>query len=763
MGKGSGTLRVETQWDIHLNDNHLNSVCLAGNIYNAGTTKVQQMGNKSSSSQISPYLVGSPPPLPTGNLRNPSRHTNAQFCTAFVPQPYGAAAFHQSINSLYHYNGTDSGQMTTSTESERWRPNNWKVANSRLSLNEPFLLDGPPPPMPHGMPSTLLPTFVAVPPPTLKQYRKWQKQQKKLLKKMGSIPPNFIPPQVPAPPLLPYSRAFSVDDLTSQALDGYADVPVMQKRSWKECRKIRKIPHGDTIPDIPHGPPKPSFSSGCSNGYVVSDSRLIHSAPSTNTSDQSHLTSPTDRSSSVQHGTPSPVQLKNLPHRVQDLQRARLPRNDASVASPTRLQQWNLSHRGESSSTIQNGTVDIVDGEETSNGLKEGEADRSSSDLNNGSRKPSVINEYNSTNTTAVHNYGEKYYRHQNASSVPNDNTEDKDGGIVERIIPIKISPDAKKTTNNNVYLFSKNIADSIDDDKQCRSLTHEATSQSNTPQQTHMGSFSLKRNADYGSTISSLTQSSNMKTEVSDIDFSWVSDVENRLDREIAYVKEDFEQQTPVRYFGVDVEKSKNDKSETTGNTSSLHAALSNNTTTAKSLEVFGECESRKELKQIHSDVRSKAAMFDMGAFRNEKKADEQQVASRYRSQSNSRGTNDVFIPQSNFRYYDPISVNISQNSRRYFGTYSNGANVASGSKFDQSPSRCSAGSSMELNSKCCELRRKHDFCREQHNDNSLKEREHYLDQRAKFLRPHNETECYIRNVVGHDDEKSWRASVAY
>lgn len=46
-------------------------------------------------------------------------------------------------------------------------------------------------------------------------------------------------------------------------------------------------------------------------------------------------------------------------------------------------------------------------------------------------------------------------------------------------------------------------------------------------------------RNPEYGSTISSLTQSSNMKTEVSDIDFSWVNDVENRLDREIAFVKE--------------------------------------------------------------------------------------------------------------------------------------------------------------------------------------------------------------------------------
>lgn len=46
-------------------------------------------------------------------------------------------------------------------------------------------------------------------------------------------------------------------------------------------------------------------------------------------------------------------------------------------------------------------------------------------------------------------------------------------------------------------------------------------------------------RNTDYGSTISSLTQSSNIKTEISDIDFSWVNDVENRLEKEIAFMKE--------------------------------------------------------------------------------------------------------------------------------------------------------------------------------------------------------------------------------
>uniref|UniRef100_A0A914R2A0 Uncharacterized protein n=1 Tax=Parascaris equorum TaxID=6256 RepID=A0A914R2A0_PAREQ len=50
-----------------------------------------------------------------------------------------------------------------------------------------------------------------MPPPNPKQLRKWQKKHKKLLKKMASMPPPVLthaPPPVP-----PYTRAFSVDNL----------------------------------------------------------------------------------------------------------------------------------------------------------------------------------------------------------------------------------------------------------------------------------------------------------------------------------------------------------------------------------------------------------------------------------------------------------------------------------------------------------------------------------------------------------------------
>ncbi|VDN23866.1 unnamed protein product [Gongylonema pulchrum] len=154
------------------------------------------MGNKSSSSST---------PLPPYVLR--SSRQRAPPCT--VPFLAAPAAFHQSATSLHHFSGTDSGYMTSPTDSERWRTESWKLGQSRLSLNEGFVIDRA-----SGMPQAVLPApaFVPLPPPTLKQFKKWQKKQKKLLKKMGSMAPAIIPP--PVVPILPYARAFSVDNLS---------------------------------------------------------------------------------------------------------------------------------------------------------------------------------------------------------------------------------------------------------------------------------------------------------------------------------------------------------------------------------------------------------------------------------------------------------------------------------------------------------------------------------------------------------------------
>ncbi|VDO52424.1 unnamed protein product [Onchocerca flexuosa] len=77
------------------------------------------MGNKSSSSsQIPPYLLRS-----GSDSKNVPKHGSHYYTAPFIAQPYGVPAFHQSISSLQHFGGTDSGYMTSSADSERWRAN----------------------------------------------------------------------------------------------------------------------------------------------------------------------------------------------------------------------------------------------------------------------------------------------------------------------------------------------------------------------------------------------------------------------------------------------------------------------------------------------------------------------------------------------------------------------------------------------------------------------------------------------------------------
>uniref|UniRef100_A0A0M3I5B5 Protein pangolin n=1 Tax=Ascaris lumbricoides TaxID=6252 RepID=A0A0M3I5B5_ASCLU len=75
------------------------------------------MGNKSSSHvpsyprDIHPYYLN-PPHLPPGHPLCPGPPLGHPF----LPPP-----FHQSMISLHHPNGTDSGYMTSPADTERWK------------------------------------------------------------------------------------------------------------------------------------------------------------------------------------------------------------------------------------------------------------------------------------------------------------------------------------------------------------------------------------------------------------------------------------------------------------------------------------------------------------------------------------------------------------------------------------------------------------------------------------------------------------------
>lgn len=78
-----------------------------------------------------------------------------------------------------------------------------------------------------------------------------------------------------------------------------------------------------------------------------------------------------------------------------------------------------------------------------------------------------------------------------------------------------------------------------------------------------------------------------------------------------------------PIHYFGVecDIEKYEN---KSLGDVQQNQCKQ--NDGIVKEMDVYGICESRKELGDIHSDVRSKAAMFDDEAYWNEHKLNEYQ-----------------------------------------------------------------------------------------------------------------------------------------
>ncbi|VDN29138.1 unnamed protein product [Gongylonema pulchrum] len=546
-----------------------------------------------------------------------------------------------------------------------------------------------------------------------------------------------------------------------QALDNYADAPVVQKRSWKGCKKSRKThAFGDAVPDLlAAAPPKSTISSSCSNGFVGSDLRVLNSAPSTNTSDRSRLTSTTDRSSLAQQNKQSPLQCKNSSN--EKLQRARFSMIDASVVgSPTALKQGRPVGKGRAEQALANAGA-FVKGIDYDIGWK---AD-GSPDMNYGGKASALAGVPDhpgaATSNEFTHHYRQSSDSIDRSDLFSGDKTNNNDDNYSEHIMPIKITPEAKKILEKNAQLFVRNdelISDDSDKIFSKKETTENSLQQCNvapgtaaqisTPQQTPLGYLPLKRNTDYGSTISSLTQSSNVKTEISDIDFSWVNDVENRLEREIAFVKEDFrqqqQQQVPVRYFGMDLEHSKNSNGEV--------SIVPSVETTMKSFEVFGECEARKELSKIHSDVRSKAAMFDMEAFRNERKFDDMQAASRYRSRSTAR-TN-IYIPQPDYQRSDQFSVDTTQNPSPYFSVSTSVRPTVS------------AYTSERRSHHCAEMSGRDDH----HTDKSVYSdaatTRLYSDPRIEVLqrnRAHNDTESYMQNATQCNAEKPWKASIAY
>ncbi|VDM23595.1 unnamed protein product [Toxocara canis] len=783
------------------------------------------MGNKSSSHVPPPYPRDIPPyylnpPPPPGHPLCPGPP---------LGHPFAPPPFHHSMISLHHPNGTDSGYMTSPADTERWKAHNWKNGQSRLSLNEAFIYETAPPP------------FMPLPPPNPKQLKKWQKKHKKLLKKMASMPPPILPPQQPIAPL--YTRAYSVDNLNSHTLDGYAELPVVSKKNWKNRKEQRKSHHfGESLPEVPAGPPRSTVSrsvtapiqnlvaacetwrvdesNSCSNGFMASDLRAHTSVPSTNLSEHSRMPSTnTDHSSSVIR-SPSSVNSKGSPIGIsKDAlgQRVSLARcRPESVADRTLVETATVCqpHRSIATNTINgaefNGQTDssqcnsslLVTGVSCGscaaaaviaheNEIHHSNAQFSASQVSNASAwKPERFQSERYGEAESFENDAHTPYGGNKNDHCDTTSTDDAfDSVLTERTIPIKITPEAKKILERNAQMFPRNeTSENERNSELSRSERNETASgnaitlQSNmanryySPQpSTPLTHQSLKRDADYGSTVSSLTQSSNMKTEVSDIDFSWVNDVENRLEKEIAFVKEDYPRhQMPVRYFGMD-----EDERQMSG---SLQRTPSERGPTMQPSEAFAESEPRRELNEIRSDVRSKAAMFDGVAMRNTQANAEcqTQMGSRYRSRSTPRSDQNMYIPQPDYNNFEPISVDTSQSdSQRYFGfRVTNdviGTTMSPSErrirKFELNPSFHSYGKNVVIfehtngNVNASTTVSAHELHNARYGRNVVPQRNpnNYRNEILQRNRTYDATEYYRQNAARRQADKPWRASVAY
>lgn len=190
---------------------------------------------------------------------------------------------------------------------------------------------------------------------------------------------------------------------------------------------------------------------------------MVSSAPSTNTSDRSRLTSTSDRSSSLQHQKLSPVQLKNSSCEL--LQRARLSRSGADVVGCTaRIQQGNLVGR----SSTDPGTTSAVINEETSSEIRCEVVDNGLSAHDK--PRATVVKVQEHPDAANFNGFNNLYGRLNNSinrdSRFSGSCANGNDDNSSERVIPIKITPEAKKILEKNAQLFPKSETNPNESDK---------------------------------------------------------------------------------------------------------------------------------------------------------------------------------------------------------------------------------------------------------------------------------------------------------
>uniref|UniRef100_A0AC35U947 SAM domain-containing protein n=1 Tax=Rhabditophanes sp. KR3021 TaxID=114890 RepID=A0AC35U947_9BILA len=612
------------------------------------------MGNKNSRTVVAQYpdYRGAPHPygnmpgvyLRPGAMHQGQRHNSAyQLPTGPTPNQH-APSFHQSMHCL---NQPDQSQDMVDN----------KVA-SRLSLNEcgrkvNQTTGGLAPPLMNQQVPLLPPRnskvpqgyfIVQGPPMNQKELKKWHKKQKKMMKKMSASRDTIMP--YPVQPIFPImtghqypvmpkmdSRALSLDNLNKyNQVDGYeqlshARLSDNNKKGNSNKNMHRKSYHYDES--------ESSRSTHIKSSDYLSGPLRISSAqsnPRTGTLSDYHNQHDQyeDTSSGIVCTASESSGHNSTPNKMGNLQdkKSNDRKNRGSVSNSQHVTEDETSLNASFDShmpAMSNLKINEVLNEEDSNSSKNHQS--YDSGVPKSQYYGSIIKrDYNSnrtissltTNTSSI-----------SSNSPPNHIVDPRTS------TPYKQKRFPAPTPPKEDVETSPKEVDSVDRISNPRSMTKQL---GYSPQFSNFNSSNQTPNY------------SHPRSEVSEIDFSWVKEVENGFDKESSKVvpnsgeshnhyqqpitklnmpkfsQKVSERKMPAKYFGMESPITEYQLIEQIENHALPEMININHDYSFQPVE-----QDKGDLQQINSNVRSKAAMFDNEAIKNEQILKEERESAKY------------------------------------------------------------------------------------------------------------------------------------
>uniref|UniRef100_A0AAF5I341 SoHo domain-containing protein n=2 Tax=Strongyloides stercoralis TaxID=6248 RepID=A0AAF5I341_STRER len=576
---------------------------------------IRKMGNKNSRTQLPPN---------TKIIQN-SGYINAPgmyyFKPGMVPIPRSStsplstvkvSALHQSMHCL-----NNPEPISYKTDGNK--------LSSRLSLNE--LGNGKIPP-----------GYVVVqgPPIDVKSYKKWQKAHKKMLKKMSSSGDTIIPyppgPVMPVlmPGMIPFNdvkrknegRATSLDNLTHSNVEMSEHLPrsgrfndkkkIGTKKMYRKSFHYEERNHNATSSiDYHGGTSRVSSSQSNLHNGTLSDYHNKNDYDGEDTSSGIVCTSESseNHSTSNQHDNGTRIKRVVKSCRSSNSEHHRTGENTSlNTTFEHPLPPLNIIKKSKN----------IND-----NGVREIPIQRLSNNMYSDIPKDG----FNTQSSVSSINFTLSNINHKNNRT----STPYKSKTFSAPTPPQKLIIDERNSYNDTT-------SDSLFDGSTSRPSISSSKDMYNNSRET-LSNRSINPSL---KTINSTTNYSHTRSEVSDVDFSWIKDIENRLDKEIFCANKNFlskplpdlkkrnsnvdfdnnkqlsknEKSIPVKYFGIDDNFNKDN--DTKNDTDYL-------------VNVSQKSPNEDELLAIHSNVKSKAAMFDLEASKNNFLAKKERDSTEY------------------------------------------------------------------------------------------------------------------------------------